>query len=375
MKKNKIHNIFEPGTCLNIEQMQDYLAGKLSAKEEYLFEKHINACALCRDEFEGLQAMKEPNKLPLIVLELNKSIDKKLISNNKKTKKKRSKLWRIAATLILLVGSGAFIALYIQKMSSGYVEQESLSQEFEQEVPTLENLDTDNYETESKSEDKIDLTQNEPNKSITELKKEKIATGKINKSKLSPDQKDVIVDNKKNTDDYIKEEKIDADSFETISSEESEENDIAIIEESFAEDTADIIISRAKMTNPGVLKKQAVSYLQLGINAYEAKDYTKALEYLKIAVKQTKDINKSFYYIGLTYYYTNNYKKSFSYFDKLSKQTDNIYYWDAVWFKSQILMKQNKIKNAKELLKKITKSESLYKNRAQHQLDSLKSGN
>ncbi len=374
MKEKKIHNIFQTGTCLNIEQMQAYIAGKLSAKEEHLFEKHINACAFCRDEFEGLLAMKNPASLPLIINELNKSIDKQIVTESKKTRNNRNKVWKIAATLLLLIGSGIFISLYIQKMSSGYAEKETLSQEFEQIAPTHESSETVEDESGIRVEDKFDLTQNKPDKPLAETK-EKITENKNTKEKLKENANEQTVYDEVIAGVDIEDSNAQTPTYSSISEDETEENDMTIAKENFTRDTENIIVSRAKILEPTLSKKQAVSYLHLGINAYKEKDYSTALEYFKIAEKQKENINKVFYYTGLSYYYTSDYKKSKNYFDKLSTETDNTYYWEALWFKSQIFRKQNKPKKAKELLKQISNSTSEYKKQAQKQLDSLKFSN
>ncbi len=372
MEKNKLHSIFEVGDCLSIEQMHAYIAGKLSAKEVYQFEKHINACIVCRDEFEGLLAMKNPEHLSLLVEELNKSIDKRMISGKKNVKKAKHMFWKFAAAILLLIGSAFFISIYMQKMGNTYSGKENLSQEYEfQETPMHENSETFNNDELPGREEIIEPIENKP----TSKTEKQIAQNKKTNAETKADKKKQIVSNELLANESIDDTNELAETFIMAEEEELKENNPNIAEESFAGDTGSIIVSRAKMTSSGLSKKQAISNLQLGINAYEEKDYSKALRYLKLAEKKSEDFDKSFYYIALSYYQTSDYKKSKNYFDKLSIDTNNIYYWDALWFKSQIFIKQNKIKKAKELLKHISNKQSGYRKQAQNQLDSLKFSN
>ena len=128
MTKNKLHSIFEKNGCLSIEQMQNYLDGKLPDKERYLFEMHINACSFCNDAFEGLQNMKNRKQLPLIVEDLNRKIDKQVQTNKTSTKILKPVL-RIAALMLILIASAYFLNLYLNTTSPNMAFEEKLSQE------------------------------------------------------------------------------------------------------------------------------------------------------------------------------------------------------------------------------------------------------
>ncbi|MCF6241760.1 MAG: zf-HC2 domain-containing protein [Bacteroidales bacterium] len=366
MNKKNIHSIFETGTCLSIEQMQHYLDGKLSAKEVYSFEKHINACPACNDVFEGLQHMKNPSKIEAITDELNSKIDKYLIFSKKQENKQANKLWKIAASILLLIASGFFINYYSQKMIQNFAIEEKMVQEPQaQEFQAIKNQPELNEE--------ITEQETTPEKEFTQAKNGTYTQKKENKNTI-------VKSELNNNDDAL----ATVNEFDDLESSEEPNEEIMSVnkKEELAKDNfeneinvigydTNANISRAKIASSGLSKKKSISYLQQGTRAYHEKNYSLALENLKIAEKQNENPEQTNYYLALTYYSIKDYKKSKKYLEKLSNSTDNIYYWDALWYQSQILIKQNRIDKAKELLKQISKSKSIYKNQAQTQLDSL----
>ena len=129
MKRNNLHRIFEPSDCLY--NPQDYIEGKLSADEQYYFEKHILSCSICRDEYEGLLAMHDTKELPSIVKELNKQVDNYLRPTVKPVFIKKHKIWSIAAFILVLIGSGFFINYYTQYSAKEFAAEEMVSQSVE----------------------------------------------------------------------------------------------------------------------------------------------------------------------------------------------------------------------------------------------------
>ncbi len=361
MNKKNLHSIFEKGSCLSIEQMQAYLSGKLSAKEVYLFEKHINACPECSDMFEGLQIMKNPSQIPVIISELNTNIDNYLILNVKHAGIRTNKFWKIAASFLLLVGSGILITYYTQNMSKDFAVQKTIVQE-----PSITESSAIENPPQVMEEKIIPKTDKQKESKAIAHKKE--AENKLTKSESSKNEETGIVDNELEDMELAEES---SEEIFIIPEKEEFDKESVIAEENPDSQNTDLYLSRAKIASSKSSKKKSISYLQLGINAYQEKNYSEALEYLKIAEKQDENSEKTAYYLAITYFTVNNYKKAEKYFIKLQSETTNVYYWDALWYQSQILIKRNKREKALQLLKQIAQSKSKYKQQAENKLDSL----
>ncbi len=153
MKENDLHTIFEQTDCLRRQDMLIYLDGKFSRDEQYQFEKHLNSCSLCRDEFEGLLAMQDRKKLPAIVSELNLKLDKYIHHSLKKPFLRRYNTLRIAAVALILISSGFFINYYLQYSSREYHDQEMVSQSIEAPVADETELLTEDSFSEPETEE------------------------------------------------------------------------------------------------------------------------------------------------------------------------------------------------------------------------------
>ncbi len=80
MSENLKHTIYSPGDCLSEKRLFDYIDNKLSPKERHIVEKHLLDCELCSDALEGLELVKDRNRIVLI----KEAINKKILSSTKK---------------------------------------------------------------------------------------------------------------------------------------------------------------------------------------------------------------------------------------------------------------------------------------------------
>src|ERR1035437_7511790 len=108
MSEELKYKIYSPTDCISEQTMFDYINNKLNAKEQHLVEKHLLNCDLCSDALEGLELLKNRNRIATI----NQKINERLISIPKKGNKiiffNFKTITSIAAAVALLIG-GVFL--------------------------------------------------------------------------------------------------------------------------------------------------------------------------------------------------------------------------------------------------------------------------
>ncbi len=108
MSEELKHKIYSATECISEQKMFDYIDNKLNAHEQHKVEKHLLDCELCSDAIEGLELLKNRNRITSINnkiierLSITPKKDSKIISFNFKT------ITSIAAAIALLVG-GVFL--------------------------------------------------------------------------------------------------------------------------------------------------------------------------------------------------------------------------------------------------------------------------
>lgn len=108
MSEELKHKIYSATDCISEQTMFDYIDNKLNAKEQHIVEKHLLDCDLCSDALEGIELLKDRNRITTINLKINERIisipkkENKIIFFNFKT------ITSIAAAVALLIG-GVFL--------------------------------------------------------------------------------------------------------------------------------------------------------------------------------------------------------------------------------------------------------------------------
>src|SRR5687768_685683 len=90
------------------QKLMDYIAGKLSAEEKHEVEKWMADSHFMNDAVEGLEAVRNKNKISDTIEQLNKDLLKKLEKKRSKKKKRQLKdapwiYYAIVITLFLIV--------------------------------------------------------------------------------------------------------------------------------------------------------------------------------------------------------------------------------------------------------------------------------
>ncbi len=105
--KEKWKHIFEPDHCPSIEDLRNYLEGKLSGEPLISLENHLSDCSLCQDVLDGLQLIQSHGSLDKVESELQQRVDH-LLSIDQKHPSFTIMYRRIAvaASIALLLGTG-----------------------------------------------------------------------------------------------------------------------------------------------------------------------------------------------------------------------------------------------------------------------------
>ena len=119
--KNKYFN--ESG-CLTLEALEKYRSGKLEGNDLETVSSHLAGCDLCSDALEGLELIKDRDKLNSVISEINENLNKNLLQNQKvrKTANNRVFYFSAAATIIILLGIFSYFKFYVNKFDTGISE-------------------------------------------------------------------------------------------------------------------------------------------------------------------------------------------------------------------------------------------------------------
>jgi len=193
------HKIFSSTNCLSEQTMFDYIDNKLTPKEQHRVEKHLLSCELCTDAMEGLQLLKNRNRINLLNEKINQLIvpaiseERKIISINYKL------ISSIAAGLLLLVGGVFFFNnFFTEQMKENDVA------ELKQPLmpPTISPVDNP---TAADSEATITVTgKEEEGKPETEKTEQQNQLAFAKEEKQSPDYKTTVVTTEKELDNNLK---------------------------------------------------------------------------------------------------------------------------------------------------------------------------
>ncbi len=403
MENKNLHKIFEQTDCQSRANMLRYIQGKLSVNEQFLFEKHLHACSICHDEYEGLLAMQNHDKLPEIVAELNGKIDKSLQYSSKKIFLKDYRFLRIAALVLVLVGSGFFMNYYLQFSSKNYTAQEMVSQNVEESLDEAESI-SEGYLAESETKESVPVTElksepiNEDRKgNLTVDNPEELSETRTNSntalgmvddeiSDTEVDISDVAIESEEN----IREERtiITENSGGGVSDNKQISTDELVVEEDVAEinelatyddknkadeESPNYNVSRAKMLSSKKMKtkEESYAYQQQGIDAYYEGNYAEASVALNNSLAYETTDDKTRFYLSQTYVAQSDTKNALIQLNKLLKNKKSTYKNEAMWEKAQLLIKMEKRKSAINVLNDLIKVNSPYKIEAQQKLDSL----
>lgn len=381
MDDNNLNRIFAESDCISNQTMLNYLDGKLSSKEKNNVEVHIESCELCKDEFEGLKSMTDRNKLPEIVSDLNLQIS--MITHKRKKHALFPQVSAMAAIVLLLVGFAWFF-FYIIHLSPESLGKKEMAQALEaqkekEEIqkfidenkvnPNVE-IDITLKKAETKEispsipsiEEKSELSLVSDSESI-KYKDEVVLKDLRKEDELKNENKEVttnvITGNAKdNVDDKV------------VSSDNAVNEDFAFVS-SESEEKKDRSKSKKIQTNKAEGPAVAPSPFDQALIEYNKHNYKSAIELFLKNENTISNKDELYYYLGMCYQKTNKDNKAIQYYDKVVTNTKSKYYENALWNKSQILIKSGQNKDAIQNLNLIISNKGQNTNQAKIQLDSL----
>ncbi len=100
--------------CPGQQQLLDYIQGRLSPAEQHEVEKHVADCELCSDAMDGLAAIDQKERIPVLVREMKWELLRKLRKKRKHTRRPTDfymQLILIVLAILFLLLAG-FWAMY-----------------------------------------------------------------------------------------------------------------------------------------------------------------------------------------------------------------------------------------------------------------------
>lgn len=209
------HKIFTSTNCISEQTMFDYIDNKLSAKERHMTEKHLLDCQLCSDALEGLELIRNRDRIRVINQKVNEYIapanEKRIIGINYRT------VAAIAAGLVLLIGSVFFFNQIapdklLEEKNMADVKHPSSSSPITIEKKILEDSLTEEMGSETKNNISPSAEKLEPAKKSTENEKIITTTSTASASTMAPeqlnndDERTITLEEKSEKQDLLKKE-------------------------------------------------------------------------------------------------------------------------------------------------------------------------
>ncbi len=115
-----------------------------------------------------------------------------------------------------------------------------------------------------------------------------------------------------------------------------------------------------------------VNNLYLAFQAYETKDYDKAVELFSKVISVDESVQMAYFYRGVSSIETGDYKLAIESLSKLCKNESNPYYSQAQWYTALTWLKLNNAELAKPHLIWLASNDRYYGNKAKEILEKLK---
>jgi tetratricopeptide (TPR) repeat protein len=361
--------------------MLNYLDGKLSGKEKYNVEVHLESCELCKDEFEGLKSMTNRNKLPDIVSDLNLKIS--MITHKRKKHALFPQVSAMAAIVLLLVGFAWFF-FYIIHLSPQSLGKKEMAQalEAQKEKEEIQKFMDDNkVDPNVKIDIPLKKAETKESSPFAPIVEENSKIPEITNSELNRIKEDVVTDNLRKEEEQKKvnsevsnnllagniQDKTDD---KVVSSGDVQDEDFSLVGSESME-KKDRSKTKKSPVNKAEVPAVAPSAMELALAEYNKHNYKSAIEILLKDEKSIGNKEELYYYLGMSYQKINKDNKAIPYYDKIIINPKSQYYENALWNKSQILIKSGDNKNAISNLNLIISIKGKNTNQAKSQLDSL----
>ncbi len=106
--KELTNKYFNESGCLTLEALEKYLNNELDGDDFKIINNHLKECELCSDALEGLELVKDKEKLNSMISEINENLNSKLKSGNNVRKMRSDKLFYYSAAAVIIILFGLF---------------------------------------------------------------------------------------------------------------------------------------------------------------------------------------------------------------------------------------------------------------------------
>jgi len=124
MKELAINKIFTQSGCLTLVALEKYSSGDLPIKDQKIIQAHIDKCNLCADALEGLELLPDKENSNKTIIEINKSLNEKLLKENTKDLSSifSGKLFYFsaAASILILIGVLFYLNFTVNKINPDF---------------------------------------------------------------------------------------------------------------------------------------------------------------------------------------------------------------------------------------------------------------
>ncbi|MCC7303647.1 MAG: hypothetical protein IT233_13485 [Bacteroidia bacterium] len=122
---DQFHKLFGPDGHIPEEMMLRYVGKQLNAAEEHKVERHTLGCEICSDVLEGLLAVRNREKIPVIIDTIKKEVRLQTSPPQVKVVRMTTRTWvSMAAGLTLVLGLGYFFISQDKDLSSPVTTEE-----------------------------------------------------------------------------------------------------------------------------------------------------------------------------------------------------------------------------------------------------------
>jgi len=404
MSNNNLHRIFDSTVCISTEKMIEYLEGKLLEKDKNSIETHLSSCSMCHDEFEGLQMISDKSTLSGTVFELNDKVDNILANTNKKIPFLMP-INLMAAIILFLIGFAWYATYYIN--ATFRLKEDLISQQIENDfqktdgeililrpesaisedkkdqenIKAYKRILEENGSVSNPISDKTELHE-VTNKEIA-VSEESVSAGndvEENNSGIINIEKPVADDSKisENETKIGKEDLAKKDREEKKIADELNDINLASSEKDIPNATSDTNLKGKKKSNFTKAKSSKEisntahsNNFSLAMAEFDKRDYKAAVELFKLSLNEQEHQDKVYFYLAMSNEKMESYQEALTNYNRVISNKESSLFEQALWNKSQILLKLDKRKSAINTLNQIKNTKGTFSKQAENVLDSL----
>jgi hypothetical protein len=430
MAEQPTYKFLPEDKCLTESQLFDYIDGKLKASDMHFIEKHILSCAFCSDALEGLEKVKDRDKVAAFI-SATTGAGKTAEKEEEKEKPKviplnpNRKYYALAAGLVLIIGITLFLKLsvsnglenaktaeLVQKDSSVLMPPEnqlahadSLAQEKNAVVKTELGKMNDAADGEKSSNSKapanggisyfrtpaLEERADQQPKAAKEAEPDRNADGddldhfvnvvdeKTNEQQESNDKSKLKNEGFANIEQKQKPAETDKKNKDVnrAADARTENEDVVLSEKKADVPPAPVIVSGTTTTNasgatPQTTSTPAYNYTWSGPTSTTSGTVmtTDSISYTVTKPESDHELDLS-YENGVKMLAAGQATASLSLFDEVLKNSAHPHYQDAQWKKAEALIQLKRIEEAKKLLNEIAAKKGTYQEQAKAKLKTL----